>query len=664
LDESYEVLFEKCDISNTTPTLATKFANATSTKLTNQQQQQLLPQQLTKATTINNNQSGFSNEASLDLLSQTSPNLLNNLNNNNNNNNNNELRKKIATPIMQRKNLNTIEESKNKESNNLNNNLNNNNADNNLNNVAFNDSLSFASVMLDQYNYSNDNNKQFNLLDNAKNATINLDIEVFNQNKKNIALFNNFEEFENRFKNLSEFIENKLQENFAVNNLNSNNNEEQIEVATFENEMNNNNYKSLATITPTTNRSKINTPVEITSRATTAPTVENKNNISGNNNISNTSSNVSKFQYQPGEHFKSTVQAEILLLVEHSGVDETSAWIEWALANCCGVGFGIFCQSSINASMNAVYDFSNTTQSMPTNVFLNNVRERLLAIDLKLKPVLNAKSSVYSWGKLESRILITLLLIKVNVQLNLKNDAGMSINLLENLTALLNENRSNSIDSMLYVALLHRYKTDFEEWSLSKLLTNEQILNYYVNRILPLAKKYLVSTLGLNDVQLKRDAYKRLINLYTSIHNIPIEQQFLSNKNNKRMTQKIKNSKKILRQQSKSMIELSNNSIVLSVDENSSNENNNNEFINNNSRSIDSGDTNNNTNSLNENNSNILQTSSTEEEVNNEVGEELDLNIFDEETIEKFETSDVNWVRKFSRLRAIALMKKMKNLTN
>lgn len=223
--------------------------------------------------------------------------------------------------------------------------------------------------------------------------------------------------------------------------------------------------------------------------------------------------------YQPDKHDFTTVKAEILLLVDNFGRTDISAWVQWALGNIGGIGYGILGQASFSPKDDYGFDKSKLFEGMPDHLFLLEVRNRLIEVDQQLIPVFDGSNSNYGWGKLEGRLLINLVLVKLSAQLNMKKDTGLHINMVDTLITSLKDTHK-SIECDIYYAINERFKVDFAEWNMSVLLDDEKKLDYIVMTILPLAKKYKNATDLIDDLELKRDSYKKLINIYIDASNI------------------------------------------------------------------------------------------------------------------------------------------------
>jgi hypothetical protein len=79
-----------------------------------------------------------------------------------------------------------------------------------------------------------------------------------------------------------------------------------------------------------------------------------------------------------------------------------------------------------------------------------------------------------------------------------------------------------------YATLIARLRFDYELWNIPPGLERDNLLLHLVTKVLPCAKMYLKRTQqGFADIQMHRDALKKLSNLFIQISNIPAESYIL-----------------------------------------------------------------------------------------------------------------------------------------
>ena len=232
--------------------------------------------------------------------------------------------------------------------------------------------------------------------------------------------------------------------------------------------------------------------------------------------------------YCPHKHDPLTLTASLMPLLAQGGRNETSLWLEWALASSGGFGLG---------SMGSAFSYpefkrdasskdgivapllQSTNQfTKPNEVFLKEVKARIFEIETAMGNKFDGAESLYKPGDKECRVLLNALLAKVCFQLNLRRDCELAIETLEIITADMRHFTQNMDHT--YVAIARRCRYDLEEWKIPSGSSPEGLANKLL-ALLGHAKTYLSSVEKTNDKLLLRDALKRLMNIYADFSSLP-----------------------------------------------------------------------------------------------------------------------------------------------
>lgn len=201
-----------------------------------------------------------------------------------------------------------------------------------------------------------------------------------------------------------------------------------------------------------------------------------------------------------------SVRAELLPIMTAVGRDDVSCWVQWAVLQSQGFGFGFLGQSSLstsndpehygpNAAQNNCHAFSSVEAC--TKQQLDYVREKLMIVDKKLHKKFDDDRK-YKPGDREKVLLVNAVLAKVCAQLALRKETGNHIKKMEELNKLITANSDRpvavaaanqqqpnsandrtgsasakpSLRTTVYdpalSALVLRFRLDFEEWDISE----------------------------------------------------------------------------------------------------------------------------------------------------------------------------------------------------
>jgi hypothetical protein len=173
----------------------------------------------------------------------------------------------------------------------------------------------------------------------------------------------------------------------------------------------------------------------------------------------------------------------------------------------------------------------------PTDAFLKEVRARLTEIEGILSSKYDQSESLYKPRDKELRILLNLCLARVNAQLKQKRDCELAIDMIEELSKDMRHRTQNKFDGH-YIALAGRYRYELEESKVPAALSTEAHASKLVE-LLVYAKEYVTAAekcvesptekqkkldLGPDDTTallLKRDAYKKCINIFLDLASTP-----------------------------------------------------------------------------------------------------------------------------------------------
>lgn len=282
-------------------------------------------------------------------------------------------------------------------------------------------------------------------------------------------------------------------------------------------------------------------------------------------------------QYKASTQDKVSLRSDFNPLVEYFGRDEISGYIEWSVANIGGISFG-FLGTSVGGSEDVISYIESGLppkqdddedeakdghkggprtpkpppvsfiQNAPSKEFLQEVRQRLVDIDQKSAALLQhryplAYTSIYvmsptSGGEkggdndlegptfpvesypgraLEHHCIVLLLLIKISTQLHCKAETGLHLQHFYNMASYLYKLRAFVTEATIYMAFAHRYTMEYAEWCADAMLSEREYVDYAYRKMFPHAKKYYQLTKTIGDLQVRKDALKKLINMYTLI---------------------------------------------------------------------------------------------------------------------------------------------------
>lgn len=73
------------------------------------------------------------------------------------------------------------------------------------------------------------------------------------------------------------------------------------------------------------------------------------------------------------------------------------------------------------------------------------------------------------------------------------------------------------LETIFYSTISARLKIDYEEWCFPSNVPEDGKFSFNMTTMLPLAKQYLNSANKLGDINLRKDAYKKIINIYSAL---------------------------------------------------------------------------------------------------------------------------------------------------
>ncbi len=226
-------------------------------------------------------------------------------------------------------------------------------------------------------------------------------------------------------------------------------------------------------------------------------------------------------------HDPLSIRAELMPLVSRSGSDDVSLWVEWCLSSSGGLGMGIFGTSftmpinkaqlqkemadkaaaelasvgggssiagtddgtaslvsaagkndNLFKSLDPTFTIGSKTafpalqNTKPTDAFLKEVRARLTEVEGVLSAKFDQSESLYRPRDKELRILINICLARVTAQLNQKRDCELAVDMIEELAKDLHHRTQNKFDGH-YVTLASRWRLELEESKIPSALSSE-----------------------------------------------------------------------------------------------------------------------------------------------------------------------------------------------
>jgi hypothetical protein len=231
------------------------------------------------------------------------------------------------------------------------------------------------------------------------------------------------------------------------------------------------------------------------------------------------------------------------------GRDDVHCWVQWAISQSNGFGFGFMGQSSLPTNPNiadtTTGPSSNNTPFIlesSSNQQLEYVREKLVAVDKKLQKKFEDDRK-YQPGDRETVLVLNAVLSKVCAQLVQRKDCGLHVKKMEELLKAITANSDKpvhqagvsaaasstkpTLKTTVYdpalAALVKRFRLDFEEWDTSEdmMSTARKKVNRYMEA-LRIAKEYVHEAEESCDLLLMRDSIKKICNLYMEIVKAPL----------------------------------------------------------------------------------------------------------------------------------------------
>ena len=265
--------------------------------------------------------------------------------------------------------------------------------------------------------------------------------------------------------------------------------------------------------------------------------------------------------YVATTHDITTLRAEILPLVSHSGRDDITMWLEWALSSTQGIGMGLMglrfglpisradamkakaAEAAKAAAAEAAAAAATVTggsiasadlgiegsidtaaqgsvfQNLPEDstigkkdafpavkpgnrtpeAFMKEVRARLMEVEAILSSTYDGSESKYKPGTKELRLLVNATLAKVNVFLRNKRDAELAIETLEEIAGDLCHRTQNP--DPVYAAMATRFRLEMEECKVPPGQSDEAN-NKSLLELLGFAKKYMEASEKLKGTHL------------------------------------------------------------------------------------------------------------------------------------------------------------------
>jgi hypothetical protein len=226
--------------------------------------------------------------------------------------------------------------------------------------------------------------------------------------------------------------------------------------------------------------------------------------------------------YSAGKHDSSTVRSELLPFTKQVGRSLVSLWAHWAISASGGLGYGFMCLGTSPAEVE-LCGVPQIAQREKMDL-LWEVRSRLSEVEDGLCRKYDASKIEHIPINLEEqrdRFLLNLALAKVCAQLNLSRECGMAISVMEAILVDLQTYSVPPTAEPLLAAITCRCKLDLEEWMMPLDIAMEKKVQRLLSD-LQTAKQYYAHAEKAADVQLQRDALKRIINIYVEASGTPM----------------------------------------------------------------------------------------------------------------------------------------------
>lgn len=197
---------------------------------------------------------------------------------------------------------------------------------------------------------------------------------------------------------------------------------------------------------------------------------------------------------EPSHSDTVTVRAEMLPAVSFQ-TPEQHYWIQWALSLIGGVGFGFL--GSLGSLGVGEVSLDSAT--------LDDAIDRLVHVRDGLSP-----------DDLSSQLVVTVALTKLFANCNMKKETERSVLRLEDLAERVGDGQ--------FIALSKKFRLDLEDWitSMNPPMTSASKMRR-LQSILVHAKAFVNSSEAVADLQIRKDALKRLMNVYVEMAQVPLD---------------------------------------------------------------------------------------------------------------------------------------------
>ena len=235
------------------------------------------------------------------------------------------------------------------------------------------------------------------------------------------------------------------------------------------------------------------------------------------------SGHVRELRYQVGavdvdkdEEQPITVKSEMMPFVKRHGRSVVSTYLQWALSVTGGIGYGFMGLGSHSSMQQSVEMNCMSTES---GQLLWEVYARLAQLEADFRKE-DAESKVnrqsYRVEEQRNRFLLNVVMAKVSMQLGMKEECARAVDMMTKVLAELKKNTKPPVGEVVFSALALRFQLDLEQLQIPLAVSCHTRMHALMETIAK-AKEYLSFAEKTRDVQLQRDALKRIANALVEV---------------------------------------------------------------------------------------------------------------------------------------------------
>ena len=211
-----------------------------------------------------------------------------------------------------------------------------------------------------------------------------------------------------------------------------------------------------------------------------------------------------------------TVKNEMMPFVKRHGRSVVAAYVQWALSVTGGIGYGFMGLGSQSSMQQSVEMNCMSTES---GQLLWEVYARLAQLEVNFRKE-DAESKVnrqsYRVEEQRNRFLLNVVMAKVSMQLGMKEECARAVDTMTKVLAELKKNTKPPVGEVVFSALALRFQLDLEQLQIPLAVSCQTRMLALMDTIAK-AKEYLSFAEKTREVQLQRDALKRIANALVEV---------------------------------------------------------------------------------------------------------------------------------------------------